>query len=435
MSEIKLPQQAGRKRNIFFTFVFLCGFLCCLPVGLLPQYTTILSIAMLGCICINFFSDHFFLYAAIFMFMRYKMMIGETPVYRIYSYMVVIKFILELPRFKLRLVYLPAILVFALHSIFATGAENMRLGLNVIVDIIIIYVILMKVLADDRLMRYFLVAFMLGAVTSGIYGYTAADATHDTIINGAVVEVTRRFGSLSDANFACLFYISAIFTALILKGIPRLLRVVFAGFFFVLLLQTASLTGILTCALVGMLALVLRFRKKAIFIFLGALVAVAILLSIPAVREIEAIASILLRISERLHYLSVGRWDMLTTGRTDLWRDSLALFNSKPLLGKLFGGSVITIALVTTRFRGTMWGTHQSVIQGLLNFGILGTVVVFGLLFATFFYRFLRHMFRPAGYANEDIKILQLLFSACFIIMSMTVDMFLDWTFLFFYFI
>lgn len=423
-------------KNLFFDLMLMLGFVSCALIGPFPQYSMLLSAVLLLCIGVSFFSDHFYLYTALFLFMRYRMLLGDTPAFRIYSYLVVIKFLTEVSSFKIRTVYLPAILVFALHSIFATGNTNFRLGLNIIVDVLIIYVILARTLADDNLMRRFMIVFMLGAIASGIYGYTAIGVSKDINVAGAGVRtINRNFGALSDANFACLFYISAIFSAILIKGIPNLLRIALAGFFFILLLQTASLTGIITFSMIGVLFVILKFRKKSILILLILLLAAILLLSIPAVRRIEAIASILLRVEERLHFIRIGRWDMLTTGRTDLWRDSFKFFNEQSILQKLFGGNVVTILLTTTHFRGIEWACHQSIIQSLLNFGVLGTMVIFLPLFAVSFYRFIRHMFRPAGYANEDIKIIQLLFSATFIIMSMTVDMFIDWPFLFFYFI
>ena len=111
---------------------------------------------------------------------------------------------------------------------------------------------------------------------------------------------------------------------------------------------------------------------------------------------------------------------------------ALSLFSGKSLAGKLFGGSVITMFLAGTNIRATYWAVHQSYIQALLNFGILGTLAVFLPILAIYFYRLANHMMRPRGYANEDIRIIQLMCVTAFLVFGMTVDFFIDWAYLFF---
>ena len=419
--------------------LFLLALLSCSLVGALPQYTPVLSGLLVLCFSASFFGDHFFLYAAIFMFMRNRMVIGDTTAYRFYSYLLVAKCIWELPKLKLRVAYLPLLLVFALHCVFATGQYNLRIGLNVIVDVVLIFLVVARVKGDDRLTRRFLVAFLLGMVLSGIYGFTAADAFKDIHVAGAgVEEVSRNFGSLGDANYAGFFYDAAILTALVLRGVPRWVNALLAGFGLLLLVRTASLSGFLSLGVALAFLVLLKFRGRALPILLGAVVAIAlglgVLLSIPAFRELPGISGILLRLAEKLRYIQIGRWDLLTTDRTNLWAAALAFFSGKDLLGKLFGGSVITYMLQETRISSTYMAVHQSYIQSLLNFGVLGTLAIYLPLFAIFFYRLANHLLRPAGYPGEDIRVLQLCYLFLFFFFGLTVDFFIDWTFLFFCF-
>lgn len=439
-SEISENKTQRTPRELFFDIVFLTGWTACLFIGKFPQYSLILSGILALCMCVSFFSDNFYLYAALFMYMRYKMIIGETPVYRYYSYLMVIKFLLEIRNMKIRIVYLPAILVFALHCVFAAGRVDMRLGLNVIVDLLIIYIVLMKVLADDALMRKFLIAFMLGAVASGVYGWTAEDSYVDIHVRGAgEQEVNRNFGSLGDVNYASLFYNMSIFTAFFIKGVKKWIKAVFIALFFLLLLQTASLSGLITLLVLSVFAIILKFRKTSLIILtaavFGGAIVLSALLSVPQFRELPAISGILIRLAEKSKYISAGRWDMLTTDRADLWEAAMNIFSSKPLWGKLFGGSVITIMIISTSLLATDWACHQSYIQALLNFGIIGTLIVYLPLFGVLLYRTAQHFLKPAGYGNEDIKILQIIFALGFIVFGMSIDFFLDWPYLFFYFI
>lgn len=418
---------------------FLLGWFVCLFVGRFPQLSTPLSAVLLLTIMLCLLNENFYLYAALFLYMRYKMLFGGSPVYRIYSYLVVLRFLWEFPKSKFRVTYLPAILVFAFHSIFAVGPINMRLGLNIIVDVMIIYIVIMKVSEDDRLMRKFLLAYLLGGVCSGVYGFTAADVVKHTYVSGAISTVTRNFGALNDANYAGLFYNMAIMTALFLKNLKLPLRLAFAAFFLFLLLQTVSLSGMITLAAMSVFAIILRFRRKSLPIlliaFFGGGLLLAVLLSIPRFRQISAVSSLIIRVAEKLHYIKIGRWNQLTTERVQLWSSALSIFRSKTIWGKLFGGSVITLDLIYTKLRSHGRACHQAYIQSLVNFGIIGTLLVYIPLIAVFLHRLNLHFSRPEGYGNEDIKCIQLIYAFAFLIFGLSVDFFIDWSFMFFYFI
>lgn len=424
-----LLRKPDRKtRDIVLSIIFFMACVSGLLLGAFQQYTSYLALIFLMCAAASFFSDYFYLYVALFMFVRHRMILSTIPAFELYACMMLVKFVLDSRKLKIRLSFLPLLSVLVIHTVFAASQVDLRVALTTLLNLFVVYVTLMKVLADDDLMRKFLFAFMMGAVISGVYGYTATDTVFDMRVAGAgVEEVDRNFGILYDPNFASMFYVAAIYIALFLKGLPKIVKLGFAAFFFVLLLETASLSGMLTFAIAGVLAMLLKYRTKGMLLLLAAAAACGLLLCIPQVREIQAVSNLLLRIAERLHYIRIGRWDMFTTGRMDIWDTALGMFNAKPLLGKLFGGSVITVNLTGTMVTAFFASCHQSVIQGMLNFGIIGTLIIFLSWGSVFFYRMLRHMLRPAGYANEDIKILQMVITFVFFVISMTIDSFVDW--------
>lgn len=434
-------KNAPLKRK-FYDGVFLLGFICCLIPGPLPSLSGAASAILLLCIGISFFDENFYLYMALFIYLRYRLLIGDTPAFRIYSYLVVLRFLVDIPKIKFRIAYLPALFVFLLHSVFATGrlgADNsLRLGLNVIVDCALVYIVLLKLLADDTLMRKFIFAFMLGGVASGIYGWTSDEFTKEINVRGAGAQkVSRNFGALSDANFAGLFYSLCIICSMTLKKIPIWLRAVFIALFGVMLLQTASLSALMILGVLSVFLIILKFRMKSVFIlafmFTGLAVAVAIILAVPQLREIEAIAGLIIRISEKLSYIPRGRWDLLTTDRSEIWMRAREIFASKGLWGKLIGGSVITVMYIDETLISI--ACHNSYLQSILNFGILGTLLIYVPLFAVFAYRILKHFSLKPGYEIEDIRMLQLIFSFAFIAFGMSVDFFIDWPFMLLYFI
>ncbi len=437
---VAVTQDEEKKRHIrlFFDFVFLIAFALCLPAGAMGQFNSILSILLIMCVMVSFFDENFYIYAALFMFMRYRMLIGDEPAFRIYSYLVVLRFLIDLPKTKFRVTYLPAIFVFAMHCVFASvGVAGLRMSLNTLVDVALVYIILLRVLADSTLLRKFMFAFVLGGILSGVYGWLDSSVAVDINVAGAGAQtVNRNFGALGDPNFAGLLYSLCILVSLTLKNIPTWLRCLFAVFFGVLILQTASLSAIITLVVLSIFLIILKYRYKSFFIllfgFVGISLVVALLLSIPGFRQIDAVQGLIIRISEKLSYIPRGRWDLLTTDRWDIWSQALRIFMAKPIWGQLVGGSVITVMATE---EAISFACHNSYIQSLLNFGTLGTILIYIPFIAAFIYRLTQHFVKEKQYNDEDIKIIQLVFMFAFLFFGMTVDFFIDWTYMVLYFI
>ena len=426
------------KRN-FYDAVYVVGFLCSIIPGPFPALSSVASLMVLACIAISFFDENFYLYMAMFIYLRYRILLGDTPVYRLYSYLVVLKFLLDIKDIKFRIAYLPALFVFFLHSLFATGRfESIRVGLNVIVDCALTYIILLKLLNDNRLMRKFIFAFMLGGLSSGIFGWTNDEFTKAINVSGAGAQtVSRNFGALSDANFAGLFYSLCIVATVVVKGIAWWVKGIFLCLFAVMLLQTASLSALLILFTLTVFYIILKFRGKSVVILsvglFAVVVGISIILAVPQLREIEAIAGLIIRVKEKLSYIPRGRWDLLTTDRWDIWQDAIAAFSQKGLWGKLVGGSVVTVMVIDYSVMSI--ACHNSYLQSVLNFGIIGTFLIYLPLFTIFVYRMLKHFSKKSGYEGDDIKMLQLIFMFAFIVFGFTVDFFIDWPFMMLYFI
>ena len=434
-----ISDEKAKFKRMMFDIVYLIGFMCSLIPGPFPHLSSIASLMLLACIAVCFFDENFYLYMALFIYLRYRLVLGDTPAYRLYSYLVVVKFVLDLKNIKFRIAYLPALLVFLMHSLFATGRfESIRVGLNVIVDCVLVYIILLKLLSDNRLMRKFLFAFMLGGLSSGIFGWTNDEFTKAINISGAGAQtVSRNFGALSDANFAGLFYSLCIVVTVAVKNISWIVKGIFLGLFAIMLLETASLSALLILFTLMVFYIILKFRGKSVVIltvgFFACILVVAVILAVPQLREIEAIAGLIIRITEKLSYIPRGRWDLLTTDRWDIWQDAIAAFSQKGLWGKLVGGSVVTVMVIDYSVMSI--ACHNSYLQSILNFGVIGTFIVYLPLFTIFIYRILKHFSKKSGYEGDDIKMLQLIFMFAFIVFGFTVDFFIDWPFMMLYFI
>lgn len=426
------------KRKIYDS-LFIVGYLCCLIAGPFPGLSSVASLLLLVCIGCSFFDENFYLYLAIFIYLRYRLVLGDTPAYRLYSYLMVIRFMIDIPKIKFTVAHFPALLVFFMHSLFAVGRfESIRIGLNVIVDCVLVYAALLRTVPDTNLMRKFVFAFMLGGLSSGIYGWTNDEFTKAINISGAGAQtVSRNFGALSDANFAGLFYSLCIICTLTIKKIPLLVRLAFLGLFGVMLLQTASLSALMVTGVLSTVLIILKFRGKSVIIltsmFIGVVVVISIILAVPALREIDEIAGLIIRITEKLSYIPRGRWDLLTTDRSAIWAEAFNIFKHKGLWGKMVGGSVITVMVIDYSIISI--ACHNSYLQSLLNFGIIGTVLIYIPLFTIFSYRLLKHFMTKPGYEREDIKMLQIIFIFAFIAFGTSVDFFIDWPFMLLYFI
>ena len=436
MTKDELKEKYKRR---FYDILFAIGFLCCLVPGAAPSLTTPVTMLLAMCIVLSFFDENFYLYTALFMYMRYKMLIGDTPVYRLYSYLVVVKLFLNFFKTKFRIVYLSTLFVFFLHSIFAvTKIESLRIGQNVIVDCVIVYIVLLDVLKNDNLMRKFLFAFLVGGVASGVYGWGNKDVSVDINVSGAGAHtVNRNFGALGDSNFAGLFYSLCIIITFLLKKVPMTVKSILIAIFVIVLLQTASLSALLVLSVLSAFLIVLKYRLRAVPILLVVLVAgiigIATLLTIPQFRQIDAIAGLIIRIEEKLSYIPRGRWDLLTTDRSAIWGNLIAVFFAKPIWGKLIGGSVITVYALDKSV--TSMACHNSYLQSILNFGIIGTLAIYIPFISVFVYRLYLHFTKKDGYDNQDIKMIQLIIMFAFMIFGMTVDFFIDWPYMVFYFI
>lgn len=427
------------KKRLMYDIILLVGYLAALIPGPFPGLTNIASLLLIMCIGVSFFDENFYIYIGIFIYLRYRLLLGSTPVYRLYSYLVVLRFLVDLPKFKFKVAYFPALFVFLLHSLFATGRfENLRIGLNVIVDVVLVYIVLSRLLSDSRLMRKFIFVFMMGGVSSGIYGWTNDEFTKAINVSGAGAQkVERNFGALSDANFAGLFYSLCIICTIVIGKIPWWFKCVFLALFAIMLLETASLSALLILAVLSVLYIILKFRSKSFFILTGAFVALAlgiiIILAVPALRNIPAISALIIRITEKLSYIPRGRWDLLTTDRYFIWQQALEVFAKKSLWGKLMGGSVVTVMVIDYSVMSI--ACHNSYLQSILNFGLIGTLLVYVPLFLMFAYRLIKHFTKKEGYVNEDIVMLRLIFIFAFIVFGGTVDFFIDWPFMLLYFI
>ncbi len=431
------------KRYLTYPNVILgLGWIICVVIGMAPAMESLLSIAMLGLALLLIRRDEFYIFLMFFIFFVDQFNYGsDSPAYRIYSYLVLIKFIVEIPKAKFRVPYLPAFLVFFLFCIFGVGSVGgIRLGLHLFADVFIIYAILIRLKADPPLFRKMVFLFGAVAVAAGIYSMVAENIISYEVGREGVrsEEIVRYCATFGDANYAGFYYNIAIFGLLSLKAPKWYLRLPLILALHYFLMLTNSITAFLAYFLCLMLFLLLRFPKKAVIIFPAAafvaIVVIGVIMAVPALQEIDFIQNIIIRVSEQLRYLQSGRLDMFTSGRTEIWDYFLTCFRNQDILGKLFGGNVVTSAITGPEFTEYL-ACHQAYIQGLLDFGILGAIVVFATVIGKFFYKFVTYFTTHIKGENADIVRVVLISTMMWLFFGFSIDFFLDWRFMYFFFI
>ena len=431
------------KQYITYPNVLLAiAWLMCLTRGLLPALEQIYSIGLLGIALLLWQRDEFYLMMAFFVFFLDQFyVVGTTPAYRLFSYIALIKFITELPKVRFRIAYLPAIAVFILFCLFGVGRNGgIRLGLNLLADLVIVYTTLTRMKAVPELFRKLLFMYTLVAVAAGVYSLAAGNVIAYEVGRESVrsEEIVRYCATFGDANYAGFYYNIAIFTLFSLKRPNLAVRLPVLLILHYFMLLTNSITSFIGYLLCMALFIVLRYPKKAPIIFGAAffslLAGVVLVMTIPALNQISFINNVVIRVSEQIRYFESGRMDMFTSGRTDIWSYFWGHFEVQNILGKLFGGNVVTSALTEDKFV-TFRACHQVYIQGLLTFGILGSVVVFSTIIGKFFYKIRVYFRTRLKDENSDFTCVIAIATLMWLFFGFSIDFFLDWRFMFFFFI
>ena len=425
--------------NLSLAFVLLC----CAIIGSFEQYEVYFSLAIVVVVALNWKNDEFYLYIGIFMLFteQFYLREGTTTAYRIYSYLLLLRLLKDVYTLRVQPQYIPIMFIFAVFSFVCTGRLSFRVSMMVLCDVIFVFMTASILHQKPELMRKFTVVFVLAAICTGLYSLQSKSFISYEEGIGAQVTITRYVGTVGDANFAGMYYNVALFMAICSDAFKKwYLRVPAVGALLYFIILTASQTGLL-CFLIGLCVyLVLRYRVPSgvvlsMTIAFSALLGVVALLNIPELRNHPALSTLAIRIENSIRELNSGDVVTLTTGRTALWRVSWEYFTQRPLLEKLIGGNAVTMLLTKPELLELMGGAvHQSYVQSLLNFGILGTVVIFGTFAGMTIKKFFQCMRLDESWLPIDMLRCSAMTAFIFMLYASTVDIFMDWRSLFLFF-
>ncbi len=424
--------------NLSLAFVLLC----CATIGSLARFETIISVLMLGVILLNWNRDDFYLYTAVFLFFwdQFYLLRPSTSLFRVYTYLLLFRFVRDIGKVRFRPQFVPVLAVFACFCCVSVSRLHLRLAMTMLVDAVLCYAATVYLRQNPNLLRKFTMVFALTAVCAGLYSLEAQTLVEYETGVGAQVSIVRYVGTLGDANFAGMYFDLAIFFVLCSDAFKLwYIRWPLVGVLAYFVILTASQTALL-CLLLGVcLFLLLRYRAGGIplvlLVLLGAAAGVLLLVSVPFFRENAVFSTLANRLSQTLSDLRRSDVDDLTTHRAALWKIAWDYFLALPWYNKLIGGSVVTMLVSEEFFLESVGAIHQTYIQGLLDFGIIGAIIVFGTRIIQTLSDTASCLARKKTHLPEDMLRCTIMSSYTFLLYALAVDLFMDWRALFLYFL
>lgn len=413
----------------------------CAAIGTFENTTigTLIGIFMFLVIMTNWNRDEFYIYSVAFLFFWDQLpLVSGTSLYRAYSYLLLLRFFIDIGKAKFRPQFLPTIMIFLIFCLFAASRLSFRKSMNMFADCTLCYLIIIRMRQNPTMMRKLMVMFSLAAICSGIYSLTTDSVLiYETGI-GAQTEIIRYYGTLGDANYAACFYDIAIFM-MICVDMKWYFRLPILAALFSFMFMASSITGMLCCVIGLGIYIILRYKLMGLpmMLLFGIIMfgLFNVMLYVPQVKNIAILSTLSSRLTQAMIDMEIGNTSRLTTGRSQLWSIAWTYFTKQPALNQLIGGNVVTSVLSEEYFLKSVGAVHQSYLQAALNFGIIGAVVIF----VTRIFQTISDVFCYFRGTNMplpgDLMRAVILCVFAFLFFALTIDMFMDWRFLFVYFL
>ena len=217
--KIKIKQIDWKQYLTYPNVILGLGWLICTAIGMVPAMESLFSIALLAFALCSSAGMSFTSFDVFHLFVDQFNLGSGSPAYRIYSYLVLIKFIVEIPKAKFRVPYLPAFWSFPLLHFRGRLGGRDPAGPAPLCRYFIIYAILIRLKADPPMFRKMVFLFGAVAVAAGIYSMLAGNIISYDVGREGVrsSEIVRYCATFGDANYAGFFYNIAIFGLLSLK--------------------------------------------------------------------------------------------------------------------------------------------------------------------------------------------------------------------------
>ena len=202
-------------------------------------------------------------------------------------------------------------------------------------------------------------------------------ALHSFIYQGFGLDSIGRvgligLGSVMDPNYSALI-LNCGLSLLLFQRSHSSLRLIMGIIIFFAIIRTGSLTGML-CIMIILIIFALKDRslgkkvRRVMIILLGVILVFGIIMSGASIIENAYIEFIVNRIHKIIAEISLLDFNSATSGRMEIAQIKLQYFFGQSFFGFLFGGNSL--------FVGAPFVSHNTYIDLLLRFGIVGTLFI-----------------------------------------------------------
>ena len=406
--------------------------ICIAMTGIIPQ--TILSILILGFICIlSLKKDLFLVYPVMIFYYAPLGIVFGISVYRIYT---IIFIAMTLIRFKDKLHFqqrfLFPLLIFILYNTVVMSGYSVQIAVFSLFDVICIMLVINFYLKDFNNLKQFFGVYVIVALLSFITGVITNNVNSTGWnFSGDFVEISRFQATFEDANYMGFFFTVAIIALLALELFNKRLRTVLIVILTGMILTTLSMTAILANIIIWCLYLILTKKitlKTIVICVLLVILSVIIYHYGLKHREIPVIGDLAYRIEDKLKALKIHDYATVTTDRSQLSYLHLNYFMQQGLLKQLFGGNLANTYVVN--FGDIRTQAHNDYVASLLNIGIVGTIIMFGFVVKRLWYAVKMYINN-----NSKEKLFIFLCKCTWLYYLATLTTFLDFRFMFALFI
>lgn len=417
------------KRGIDLVTALLCIiYISPLLIVVNPAFTKISSIIIIGISLFLLKSEKFYYILPVFIFFNSQLFLpGDISTYRVFSLLLFLKIIFS-KRSKIEIAFFLPLFAVILYCVSVIAFYDFKQSLLVIFDLTLI-VLYISVFIRNNISTFFSY-YNFGVVISCLYGYFGLNLETFVMIEDQMVQVTRFVGSFPDPNYLGLFLNIAILSVVVLDLVKnKTLKITLIIFLYASLLSTLSITGYLCNVLIISAYFIVHKKNNlkniAILIVLGFFLSLNFKFFVNA--DYPVISDVAKRIDSKLSVDSKSDLSTFTTERSSIWNEHLEYFAQQPILKILFGGNYVTDFGREASFSHV---SHQSFIDMLLNFGLIGTLV---LLF--FFLRLTLNYLKNYMKTNSKEFLFLILVKVTWVFYAFGLSMFPSWTFSIFFFL
>ncbi len=404
-------------------FTYTSGLIETMALGLMPIILVFL-----------FFYDEYYLALPILLFFYMQLVLpGGIVLFRVYSLLLLLKVIKK--AIPLDLTSLLPFLVITLYSVVAIFPHSIRLAVFLIFDMIFLLYYIRSYLMNRERFRSFFRYYVLAALAATVFGLLrmAGQLSTAVFVDGQWVYVTRFIATYNDPNYLGFFYNIAIFSLISLRLFRRVwLQRLLLAIMYLALIATLSTTAIL-CNVGGIVLFLLltkRITLKTVVTLALLSQGVLFLYNAALTRPIFLLSDAALKVKSKLMEVDLGNFSSFSSQRTDLWADHLEYFREQSNFRMFFGGNVINAYVLDESTFSAV--SHQEFIDMLLNFGLLGTMIMI-LAFLIRSGRILRSLYHKKQNGGEEVAVLLMKYVWVFYAFGLT--MFPGWMFFLFFFL